>query len=257
MRKSRADDSTGFDFRIRTGPVEKRDDGLKLCDQIRRSGHNGCLVIKHNESLWEPLKLEKPAPVPVRVQLASFRTEKGAEKGHEVLKKLLGDKVGELEILVRKSPKGKFNYRIRTAPMKDRKDALALCEAFKAAGHSDCILIQQNDAVWKTAATVSEVEHAADDTPYRVQLASYESRNNAFAARDRLERIIDNHLSPAINTTVEFVINAKRTLYRIFLPDVSTRGEADTLCKEVRAAGHEECLVVSHDSAGTAVAGWL
>lgn len=249
VRKTHTDESTGFDFRIRTGTIEKREDGLKLCNDIKSSGHDGCLVIKHNDNLWEPLKLEKPAPVPVRVQLASFRTEKGAEKGHEVLKKMLGDKVGDLEILVRRSPKGSaqsFNYRIRTAPIESRTDAQALCDAFKAAGHNDCIIILQNDKVWKTAATLSEVEHAAAGAQYRIQLASYRSRKNAFAAQDRLANIVDGHVSPAyLLTTVEFVTNSKQKLYRIYLPNIPTRGDADNLCKEVRAAGLSDCLVVS------------
>lgn len=259
VRKTRADDSTGFDFRIRTGPIEKREDGLKLCGEIRTNGHDGCLVIRHSESMWEPLKLEKPVPVPVRVQLSSFRTEKGAEKGHEILKKMLGDKAGELEILVRRSLKDRpksFNYRIRTAPIKSRKDARDLCDAFKAAGHADCIIIQQNDSIWKTAQTLAEVEHAAAGPRFRIQLASYRSRKNAFAAQDRLANIVDGHISPAhLLTTVEFVTNAKHKLYRIFLPNIPTRVQADSLCKEVRAAGHKECLIVTQAQAGSSSAG--
>lgn len=251
VRKSRNDAATGFDFRIRSAPFEKREAGLKLCGEIRTNGHDGCLVIKHNASLWEPLKLETPVvvPVPVRVQLASFRTEKGAEKGQKILKKMLGDKTGELEILVRRSPRGSpksFNYRIRTTPIKSRKEAQDLCAAFKVAGHADCIIILQNDEVWKTAATLAEVEHAFAGPQFRIQLASYRSRRNAFAAQDRLAKIVDKHISPAyLLTTVEFLTNEQKKLYRIFVPNIPTRIKAAKLCEEMREAGLMDCLVVS------------
>lgn len=249
VRKSRVDGATGFDFRIRTAPVETRDEGMKLCGMIKANGHDGCLVIKHNDGLWDTLKIERPVPVPVRVQLASFRTEKGAEKGQMVLKKLLGDKAAELEILVRRSPKGSpsaFNYRIRTAPVETRKGAQDICDIFKAAGHADCIIIQQNDKVWKTAATLAEMEHASAVTPFRIQLASYRSRKNAFAAQDRLAKLVGERVSPDYKlTTVEFVTNAKEKFYRIFMPDVPSRETAKRLCREVRAAGHNECLVMA------------
>lgn len=248
-RKTRTDGDTGFNFRIRTTPVETRDEGVALCDAIRANGHDGCLVIKHNDNLWEPLKMERPAPKPVRVQLASFRTEKGAEKGQKILKNLLGDKVGELEILVRRSPSEhirSFNYRIRTAPIESRDEAQRLCDAFKAAGHADCIIIQQNDSLWKTAASLGDSDHAAVATSFRVQLASYRSRKNAFAAQGRLAKLLEEQLSPSyVPTLVEYVTNAKEKLYRIFVPDVPSRLQAANLCEDLRKAGHNQCLVVT------------
>jgi Flp pilus assembly protein TadD/cell division protein FtsN len=249
VRKSREEGSTAFDFRIRTAAIEKREDGQKLCGAIKANGHDGCLVIKHNDSLWESLKIDPPAPEPVRVQLASFRTEKGAEKGQNVLKRLLGEKAGDLEILVRRTLKGTFNYRIRTSPFKNRAEAQQLCDAFKAAGHPDCIIIKQNDSIWKTAATLSEVEHASVTTRFRIQLASYRSRKNAFVARDRLAKLLGEPIDPAHQvTTVEFVTNAKDRLYRVLVSDVRTQERAAQICEEARAAGHKECLVVSQAS---------
>ena len=77
------------------------------------------------------------AEVPVRVHIASFRSEKGAERGWEMLKKAHGDLLGELGLELRKvdfgSGMGVF-YRVQVGPLDNEGAAKALCQELKSRG---------------------------------------------------------------------------------------------------------------------------
>jgi hypothetical protein len=90
-----------------------------------------------------------------RVQLASFRTERGAAKGQAILKKLLGDQTVNLDILVRRSRRkgpAAFDYRIRTGPITSRTEGTGLCETLKKAGHLGCLVVEHNELLWNNLA---------------------------------------------------------------------------------------------------------
>ena len=91
---------------------------------------------------------------------------------------MLGDKAGDLEILVRKSPKGSFNYRIRTAPFKNRKDARDLCDAFKAAAVREKTSIRQST----TEASIDTDQPIALSFISDVHLGSPHTNYEAFFA---------------------------------------------------------------------------
>ena len=182
VRRPRREEERAIDYRIRTPQMASREEAGMLCAQIREAGHPDCLVILHNPRIWAAVDApgsslvanSSPVAFPssgaeqrsYRVQLASFRTERGATKGQSILKKLLGDRDIDLDIMARlgntESP-GAFLYQIRTEPIKTRAEGIELCEALKQAGHQGCLVIRHNDVLWKNLAQASERQTASMD----------------------------------------------------------------------------------------------
>jgi cell division protein FtsN len=183
VRKPRREEERAIDYRIRTPQMAGREAARMLCAKIREAGHPDCLVILHNPRIWAAVEVPGSSQVanssPVtfapsapsgaeqrsyRVQLASFRTERGATKGQAILKKLLGDRDVSLDIMARRGntgDSGAFTYQIRTGPIKTRAEGTELCEALKQAGHQGCLVIRHNDGLWKNLAQASERQTAS------------------------------------------------------------------------------------------------
>lgn len=74
---------------------------------------------------------------PVRVHIASFRSEKGAERGWEMLKKAHGDLLGALGLELRKvdfgAGMGVF-FRVQAGPIESENAAKSLCQDLKSRG---------------------------------------------------------------------------------------------------------------------------
>jgi len=116
----------------------------------------------------EPKPVPETAQMSYRVQLASFRTEKGAARGQAKLRKLLGDRPVDLDILVRRTGSkgpGTFAYQIRTAPIDSRDEGVGLCDALKKAGHPGCLIVQHNARIWQTVAVAGKTKKASLNPP--------------------------------------------------------------------------------------------
>ncbi|MDA1326700.1 MAG: tetratricopeptide repeat protein [Proteobacteria bacterium] len=180
VRNIRSKKKRAIDYRLRTPELPNRETADMLCAKIITAGHPDCLVILHNPRIWAGVDSPKSSLVanssPVtfspsgaeqrsyRVQLASFRTERGATKGQAILKKLLGDRDVSLDIMARHGNTGgpgAFLYQIRTGPIKTRAEGTELCEALKQAGHQGCLVIRHNDVLWKNLAQPSERQAAS------------------------------------------------------------------------------------------------
>ena len=74
---------------------------------------------------------------PVRIHIASFRSEKGAERGWEMLKKAHGDLLGALGLELRKvdfgTGMGVF-FRVQAGPIASENAAKSLCQDLKSRG---------------------------------------------------------------------------------------------------------------------------
>ena len=84
----------------------------------------------------EPVADANAGP-PVRIHIASFRSEKGAARGWEMLKKAHADLLGELDLELRKvdfgSGMGVF-YRVHVGPIANEGAAKSLCRELKDRG---------------------------------------------------------------------------------------------------------------------------
>jgi tetratricopeptide (TPR) repeat protein len=73
----------------------------------------------------------------VQVHIASFRSEKGAEKGWQLLQERHGELLGDLELNIREidfgAGMGVF-YRVQAGPLENEQAAQALCERLKLRG---------------------------------------------------------------------------------------------------------------------------
>lgn len=187
VRKTINKEKRTINYRIRTPRIPDHGAASKLCTRIRKAGHPDCLVILHNSRVWASVDQPNLSPVTkvikvskgakgvkaakqegaYRLQLASFRTERGATKGQAVLKKLLGDRAVDLDILV-KRPKNDdpaaFNYQIRTSPVKTRAHGVGICEALKKAGHRGCLMVEHDDLLWRNLAMAGEHDKASLDS---------------------------------------------------------------------------------------------
>ena len=74
---------------------------------------------------------------PVRIHIASFRSEKGAERGWEMLRKAHGDLLGALGLELRKvdfgAGMGVF-FRVQVGPVESENVAKSLCQELKSRG---------------------------------------------------------------------------------------------------------------------------
>jgi len=138
VKNTRGKNKRAIDYRIRTPQAPNRQVAGNICSKFKAARHSDCLVILHNPQVLAsvaqpntfqvaksaaPRKSSPNTPrtpgtkkLSYRVQLASYRTERGAAKGQIILKKLLGGRNEKLEILVRKARKEDaqvFNYQIR------------------------------------------------------------------------------------------------------------------------------------------------
>jgi Flp pilus assembly protein TadD/cell division protein FtsN len=180
VRQIRRTEKRAIDYRIRTSQIPNRDAAGRLCTEIKTAGFPDCLVIQHNPRVWA--NVDQPGLTPdtkvagvtqrtkhtgresYRVQLASFRTKRGAARGQAVLKKMLGDRAVDLDILVKRTKNrdpAAFNYQIRTGPIKSRDEGAALCETLKKAGHSDCLVVRHSDLLWKNLAEAGKQDMVA------------------------------------------------------------------------------------------------
>ena len=185
VKATRSKNERAIDYRIRTPQMPNLEIAGKICSKFKAAGHSDCLVILHNPQVWaavaqpNSLPVSKSSPparsspdtpstsrtkVSYRVQLASYRTERGATRGHAVLKKLLVDRNENLDVLVRRTrseDSESFDFQIRSGPIESRAEGAALCEAVKKVGHSGCLVIQHNERVWSNLAVASISETAA------------------------------------------------------------------------------------------------
>ena len=152
VKRSRSSGSRSIDVRVRSLPYESRAKAVQACADVRSAGQVGCLVYRHNERLWPPIaSLAQKSAETIksrglyRIQLAAYRSAKGAAKGRALLTKLIGDYVSELDTLVRRPAIKKrqaFKYRIRTKALENYRQAISLCAKIRAAGHDGCLVIQ-------------------------------------------------------------------------------------------------------------------
>lgn len=177
VKQNRSADNRAIDYRIRTVPIPSQDTAGTLCSKVRSAGHPDCLVILHNPRVWAAV--DQPGSSSVagsarmpeftgqgawRLQLASYRTERGAARGQAILKKLLGNRTVNLDILVKRTKSddpSAFNYQVRTGPVKSRAEGAILCEALKTAGHRGCLAVRHSDRVWKNVAEATEHDKAS------------------------------------------------------------------------------------------------
>jgi hypothetical protein len=173
VRRSHAEGTPSIDFTIRTASLQSREEGVQMCDAIRAAGHPGCLVILHNPARWQAVTTtesraaagEGDSDAQYRVQLASYRSEMRATRGRQILSRLLGDQLKELEILVRRSHaegSKSIDFTIRTAPLPSREEGARLCDAIRNAGHPGCLVIRHNDAFWQLAGLPPRQETAVE-----------------------------------------------------------------------------------------------
>jgi len=93
-------DKQAINYRIRTPQFPNLYAAGKLCTKILAAGHTNCLVIFHNSRVWAAVDQPNLSPIThvtrvskgakqgaYRLQLASYRTERGAAKGQAKLKK--------------------------------------------------------------------------------------------------------------------------------------------------------------------------
>lgn len=287
VRRPLSDDPSAFDYQIRSGPLESRAAGLGLCDTLKKAGHSGCLIVRHNDFLWRKradaaqqetpsvtvsavappkgpqvpvpddgmadppaaaTKIEsaagsmskapdsppsdpdsaeqKPASPAYRLQLASFRTERGAMRGQAKLRKLLGDRPVGLDVLVRSPKSGDakaFDYQIRTGPIRSRAEGEGLCQALKAAGHNGCLIVQHDGLQWKSLAKSGEPR----ESPTEVSTVSPEPARPAA----EIEAAPPTELQPAAPTRVVSTVplgavDAVATTYRVQLASFRTERAA-------------------------------
>lgn len=250
VKRDRSPDSRLIDYRLRMMAVNSRAAGLRLCEGIRAAGHADCLVVLHNASLWQPSDPAAPAATAVadagrafRIQLASYRSKKGATRGRDILARILGRQVADqFDVMVRRdrvTNRTAFDYRIRSKPMMTHDEATRICEAIHRAGHPGCLIIRHNDRLWETAAA------NGDGVAYRVQLASYRHAAGAAEARKRIEALIAKR---AGNIKIELkkitISPSEKEFYRVQTTPLESRRQAAKLCGELRAAGHDGCLIL-------------
>lgn len=186
-----------------------------------------------------------------RIQLASYRTEKTAMRGHGMLLEMLGERVAGLEILVRqsRSAAGGIDYRLRSAAPGDREAATRLCTEIIAAGHPDCLVIRHNPALWQAVAAARQPEVAAN-ARYRVQLAAYRSETQALRGRAILSQLLGDQVK-----TLEVLVRrahsagSKSIDFTVRSVPLESREEGARLCDAIRTAGHPGCLVIRHGDA--------
>ena len=153
----------------------------RIKQDYQQNGHTKQSQMKQRDKasvLSQSRRLAKPTPLVAqrpaanepsyRVQLASYRTERAAVKGQVLLKKMLGDRAVDLDILVKRSKNdgpSAFNYQIRTGPIKTRTQGVGLCKTLKKAGHRGCLVVEHNDLLWKNLAKAGEHHKASLDRP--------------------------------------------------------------------------------------------
>jgi hypothetical protein len=73
----------------------------------------------------------------VRVHIASFRSQEGAERGWRILRKNHVELLGDLDLQVREIDFGAgmgIFFRVQAGPLDDEPTAKALCERLKSRG---------------------------------------------------------------------------------------------------------------------------
>ncbi len=73
----------------------------------------------------------------MRVHIASFRSEKGAEHGWDLLQKMHAELLGDLDLEIRKIDFGagmSVFYRVQAGPLENEQGAKELCERLKLRG---------------------------------------------------------------------------------------------------------------------------
>jgi Flp pilus assembly protein TadD len=289
VKKIRNKEKRMIDYRIRTPRVPNRDAAMEFCTKVRTAGHPDCLVILHNPRVWAGVDLPELVPgakftgIPkhgnYRLQLASYRTERGAAKGQAILKKLLGDRGVNLDILVRRTKKAgpkAFNYQIRTNTIKTRDEGASLCAALRKAGHAGCLVVQHSDQVWKRAgprdtASLDDPKarneagsmpnpatarlttktptgsKGADETTYRLQLASFRTEQGAAKGKAKLRKLLGNRTNSLhIVVRREKSTNTASFDYQIRTGPLNNLTEGADICEALIKAGHNGCLVVQH-----------
>lgn len=218
---------------------------------------------KRTATLSEPVETPSKKPEPAemasvepaqdaiyRIQLASYRTATGAERGKKILKTLLRDDAPELEILVRQTRSSNalaFDYRIRTNPVSNRDEARTICTRIQAAGHPGCLIIQHNPRVWASV-NVPEPSPDSAEQPYRVQLASFQTERGAIKGRSILAKLLGDRADD-LNILVRRSRSGEATAfdYRIRTGPIKTRDEGARLCEALKEAGHQGCFVIQHN----------
>ena len=201
----------------------------------------------------QPAKMASVEPVQdgiYRVQLASYRSARGAERGQKILRSILRGDTPDLEILVRQTrstaTRG-FDYRIRTAQLPGRDQAAELCAKIQAAGHPDCLIILHNPQIWTAHNAVAPSKDDVAAT-YRVQLASYRTAGAATKGQAVLTKLLGDQAK-----SLDILVRKSRSGsplafdYRIRTGPIESREEGMRLCETLKEAGHQGCLLIQHN----------
>lgn len=201
----------------------------------------------------EPAKLASVEPVKdgiYRIQLASYRTAKGAERGRKILRSILRDETPELEVLVRQNrstDKRAFDFRIRTPQVANRDQAAGLCAKIQAMGHPDCLVILHNPQRWAAVDATPPSDGALAAT-YRVQLASFRTAGAAARGQAVLTKLMGDR-----PVSLDILVRKSRSEsplafdYRIRTGPIENREEGLSLCETLKQAGHDGCFLIQHN----------
>jgi hypothetical protein len=216
VKRPKNSDPGAFNYQVRTGPIESRDQAADVCETLRKAGHSGCLVIRHDGLKWRNVASTDADGDTMSGDVKPGLTASGDLKPGQL-------KTGHLKT--------------------DRPAAGESSEEGPDDGEVAAVPVQQP----ARAPAASDDDDLAAPS-YRVQLASFRTASGAAKGQAVLQKLLGDR-----DVDLDILVRKDRNNtpqafdYKIRTSPIQSRAEGNGICEVLQQAGHLGCLVIRHN----------